>query len=132
MTLFDQSGAGGTLYDNQINPTKITVNTPEGIAGLAAYQSMFTNKLVPPYNSLASSQWGGGDIASLETNRIAMSRVGDWNIDEINSKNLNYGIMPAPTIQKSVMLSGANSKITPEQAAAQMEQKGNAILSSGQ
>jgi multiple sugar transport system substrate-binding protein len=101
--------AGGTLYDNQINPTKITVNTPEGIAGLAAYQSMFTNKLVPPYNSLGSSEWGGGDIASLETNRVAMARVGDWNIDEINSKNLNYGIMPVPTIQKSVMLSGANS-----------------------
>jgi multiple sugar transport system substrate-binding protein len=46
---------GGSMYDNFVSPTKVTINTPQGIAGLADYRSLFTD------HSLAVNQVYTGD-----------------------------------------------------------------------
>lgn len=101
--------AGGQSYDQQINPTKVTINTPEGIQGLTDYQRLFTEGLSPAYNMLNN---GSGpyayDFGALETNKIAFARVGAWLFSDMQ-KNPNYGITPLFYTKKPVVLGGVNS-----------------------
>lgn len=97
---------GGQVYDRAINPTKMLVNTPAGIAGLADYQSMFTEGITPSVEHIAD--FGGGYIGSLQTGKVAIAAVGPWNFGDILSGKLNYGVAPSPTIVRPAMDSGAN------------------------
>jgi multiple sugar transport system substrate-binding protein len=102
--------AGGHVYDRQLNPTKVTTNTPEAIAGLKAYKQMFDSHLSPPFNELTGANWKDGDLDSILTNKVAFARIGAWSLGDIVSKKLNVGICPLPAINgKSAMVSGANS-----------------------
>lgn len=76
---------GGTIYDNPINPTKITINTPEGIAGLADYVSLFTENIAVPFDQLANGPWGAGDLPSLQTGKVAFARSGAFYFQEMSS-----------------------------------------------
>ncbi len=100
---------GGSMYDNFVSPTKVTINTPEGIAGLADYRSLFTDNIVPPIDEQRENQWLNGDLDSLRTGKIAMARVGPWNFADIASKSPNIGVMPLPIVGgKLSFYSGAN------------------------
>ena len=100
---------GGSMYDNFVNPTKVTINTPEGIAGLADYQSLFTDKIVPPIDEQHDNQWLNGDLDSLRTGKVAMARVGPWNFADIATKSPNIGVAPLPVVgDKLAYYSGAN------------------------
>jgi multiple sugar transport system substrate-binding protein len=100
---------GGSIYDNFVGPTKVTVNSPQGIAGLADYQSLFTEKIVPPIDEQRENQWLNGDLDSLRTGKIAMARVGPWNFADIATKSPNIGVAPLPVIGgKLTYYSGAN------------------------
>jgi multiple sugar transport system substrate-binding protein len=103
---------GGKFYDNPVNPTKVLANTPEGIQGLADYQSLFTENLTPPYAQLATGAWGTGDTDSLQTGKIAFARMGAFDFADIISKNLQntIGAMPEFSINgKQVTIGNANS-----------------------
>ena len=100
---------GGSMYDNFVSPTKVTINTPEGIAGLADYQKLFADKIVPPIDEQHDNQWLNGDIDSLRTGKIAMARIGPWNFADIATKSPNIGVAPLPTVGgKLAFYSGAN------------------------
>ncbi|GAA2389164.1 sugar ABC transporter substrate-binding protein [Catellatospora methionotrophica] len=100
---------GGSMYDNFVSPTKVTVNSPQGIAGLADYASLFTDKIVPPIDEQRENQWLNGDLDSLRTGKVAMARVGPWNFADIAAKSPNIGVFPLPKIGDSLVLySGAN------------------------
>jgi multiple sugar transport system substrate-binding protein len=100
---------GGSMYDNFVSPTKVTINTPEGIAGLADYRKLFTDKIVPPIDEQHDNQWLNGDIDSLRTGKVAMARVGPWNFADIASKSPNIGVAPLPVVGgKLAFYSGAN------------------------
>jgi multiple sugar transport system substrate-binding protein len=103
---------GGKFYDNPVNPTKVLANTPEGIQGLADYQSLFTENLTPPYAEQATGQWGAGDTDSLQTGKIAFARMGAFDFADIISKNLQdtIGAMPLFSINgQQVTIGNANS-----------------------
>ncbi len=103
---------GGQFYDTPINPTKVLANTPEGIQGLADYQSLFTENLNPPYAEMATGAWGTGDTDSLQTGKIAFARMGAFDFADIISKNLQdtIGAMPEFSINgKQVTIGNANS-----------------------
>ncbi len=103
---------GGQFYDNPVNPTKVLANTPEGIQGLADYQSLFTENLTPPYAEMATGAWGTGDTDSLQTGKIAFARMGAFDFADIISKNLQntIGAMPEFSINgKQVTIGNANS-----------------------
>jgi multiple sugar transport system substrate-binding protein len=100
---------GGSMYDNFVSPTKVTVNTPEGIAGLADYQKLFTDHIVPPIDEQHDNRWLNGDIDSLRTGKVAMARVGPWNFADIAGKSPNIGVAPLPVVGgKLAFYSGAN------------------------
>ena len=99
---------GGHFFDRQINPTKVTVNTPEGIQGLTDYKQMFDTHVFPSVDQLTDGPFGGGDYASLQTNKVGFARVGPWNFQDIQATTPNIAIAPFFTIKKPVMLAGAN------------------------
>ncbi|GCE30306.1 sugar ABC transporter substrate-binding protein [Dictyobacter alpinus] len=98
---------GGKAFDNPVNPTKVTINTPEGIQGLKDYKSLFTEKMAPPFNELTNGPWSF-DIGALDTGKIAFARVGPWLFSDM-AKNPNYGITPIFTIKQPVITGGVNS-----------------------
>ncbi len=103
---------GGQVYDNPINPTKILVNTPEGIQGLTDWQSLFTQHLNPPYAEMANGPWGTGDIDSLQTNKVAFARIGAFDFALIEQQNLTDQIGATPVFAvngKQVTLGNVNS-----------------------
>lgn len=100
---------GGSMYDSFVSPTKVTINTPQGIAGLADYAGLFADKIVPPIDEQRENQWLNGDLDSLRTGKVAMARVGPWNFADIAAKSPNIGVFPLPKVGDSLVLySGAN------------------------
>lgn len=99
---------GGSTYDNYINPTKITINTPEGIQGLTDYLSLFKENIAVPYDQLSNGPWGAGDLASLQGGKVAFARIGPWNFQEIRTQSPNIAVTPLFSIKQQLVLSGAN------------------------
>jgi ABC-type glycerol-3-phosphate transport system substrate-binding protein len=102
---------GGSFFDNFVNPTKVTINTPEGIAGLKDFQRLFDEKVVPPWAEWEDNQWGAGTLDSLQTGTIAMADIGPWSFADIRKDNLPIGNMVYPVGaegEQSILHSGAN------------------------
>ncbi len=100
---------GGSTYDKAVNPKKVTINTPAGIRGLQDYLDLFQQNLAPPYEQLANGPYGDGEMDSLQTNKVAIARIGPWAFNDIVTQKLNYGIAPLPGAQKAVMVGDANA-----------------------
>jgi multiple sugar transport system substrate-binding protein len=103
---------GGQVYDNPVNPKKILVNSPEGIKGLADWQSLYTEHLAVPITEQANGPWGQGDTDSLVTDKVAFARMGAFDFaDIINNKwQDKIGAAPLFTINgKKLTLGNANS-----------------------
>jgi multiple sugar transport system substrate-binding protein len=100
---------GGSPFDNYINPTKMTINTPEGIQGLANWKSLFDEQIVPPIDEFDGNVWSGGNFASLKTNKIAMARIGPWDFLEINTTPFkNIGLAPLFVGKERAPFAGIN------------------------
>lgn len=103
---------GGQVYDNPINPTKILINTPEGIQGLADWQNLYTSNAQVPFAQQASGPWGTGDIDSLLTGKVAFARLGAFDFAQVNQQNLldQIGIAPIFAINgKQTTMGNVNS-----------------------
>jgi len=103
---------GGQVYDNPVNPKKMTLNTPEGIKGLTRWQSLYTEHLNPPYAEQLSGPWGSGDIDSLLTDKVAFARMGAFDFAQIQQQNLEDKIGATPIFAvdgKQVTMGNANS-----------------------
>lgn len=103
---------GGQVYDNPINPTKITVNTPEGLKGLTHWQSLYSENLAVPIGQQANGPFGSGDIDSLLTGKVAFSRIVLADFIQVQEQNLmeQIGVTPLFAINgKQVTVSNANS-----------------------
>jgi multiple sugar transport system substrate-binding protein len=103
---------GGQVYDNPVNPKKILVNSPEGIKGLADWQSLYTEHLSVPYAEQANGPWGQGDTDSIMTNKVAFARMGAFDFADIiiNKWEDKIGATPLFTINgKAITLGNANS-----------------------
>jgi multiple sugar transport system substrate-binding protein len=98
---------GGSTYDNPVNPTKITINSPAGIQGLTDYMSLFTDHLSPSYDSLTTGPWSY-DIGALQTGKIAFARVGAWLFSDM-AANPDYAVAPIFKKQSFVTIGTVNS-----------------------
>jgi multiple sugar transport system substrate-binding protein len=102
---------GGQVYDNIVNPKKITTNTPAGIKGLADWQSLYTENLAVSYAQQTNGAFGAGDIDSLLTNKVAFSRIVLADFNQVTQQNLidQVGVTPLFAIHgKQVTSGGAN------------------------
>jgi multiple sugar transport system substrate-binding protein len=101
---------GGTVYDRVINPTKVTINTPEGIKGLEDYLSLFTTNIAVPYDQMSNGPWGAGGLASLQTGKVAFARSGAFDFTTIKQSAPNLSEAPLFSINgKRAVIGGVNS-----------------------
>lgn len=101
------SMAGGQVFDNYINPTKVTVNTPEGIRGLTNYYSLIQEKIAVPQDEWSNKDWSLG-IGALQTGKVAMAELGPWDFLTVESKALPVGVMPFPMDKQAAVRATAN------------------------
>ncbi len=99
---------GGSTYDNYVNPTKMTINTPAGIQGLTDYLSLFTQNMAPPSDQLTNGPWSF-DLGALETNKIGFARVGAWLFNDIQSSAPYVATAPLFCIKQCVLPTTVNS-----------------------
>lgn len=103
---------GGQVYDNPVNPKKLLLNSPQGIKGLADWQSLYTEHLAVPFTEQVNGPWGTGDIDSLLTEKVAFARVGAFTFAQIEQQKLQDKIGATPIFGingKQVTLGNANS-----------------------
>ncbi len=91
-------GYGGKLMDSYTHPTKIMVNTPEGIKGLALAQRLFTENVMQPYTGEWQTEYGTPDTA-VATGKIAFMQTGPWGLGPLNEAKINYGTCPIPVVK---------------------------------
>lgn len=102
---------GGSFFDSYVKPTRVTINTPEGIAGLRDFMKLFEENVVPPWAEWEDNQWGTGGIDSLQTGTVAIADIGPWTFATIVSEALpiSNSVYPvAEAGQTSLLYSGAN------------------------
>jgi multiple sugar transport system substrate-binding protein len=100
---------GGHPYDRAVNPTKVTMNNPAGIAGLSDIESLYQKQLVPPVADATNGAWGDGEDDSLTTNKVAMARVGIWSMPNYQQQHAPWGLFPMFSIKQPVILGSANA-----------------------
>jgi multiple sugar transport system substrate-binding protein len=106
---------GGSFFDSYVKPTRVTINTPEGIAGLHDFMRLFEEQIVPPWAEWEDNQWGSGTIDSLQTGTVAIADIGPWSFSTIVSEGLPVSNSVYPVAeqgQTSLLYSGANGFAT--------------------
>ncbi|MCL6589806.1 MAG: sugar ABC transporter substrate-binding protein [Firmicutes bacterium] len=85
--------AGGKLLDNNTRPTKVTINTPEGIAGLTFFTNLLKKKINVPFSDQWNGPWGSPDSA-LNTRKVAIIQTGPWSLSSIIENKINFATCP--------------------------------------
>ncbi len=88
-------GAGGKLMDSYTHPTKILVNSKEGIAGLTVLQNLFKQNVLPPYTGEWQTEFGTPDDA-VATGKVVFEQTGPWGFPPLLDKGINVGTAPLP------------------------------------
>ncbi|MBN1698759.1 MAG: extracellular solute-binding protein [Spirochaetales bacterium] len=86
---------GGRLMDNNIKPTKMLINSPEGIAGLKLMRRLIDEQILPPHTGEWSGPWGTPDSA-IVTGKVAIMHAGPWGLGPVEDARINYGTAPLP------------------------------------
>jgi multiple sugar transport system substrate-binding protein len=86
---------GGKLMDNYLKPTKILINSKEGIAALARIQQLFKDDIFPPYTGEWQGAFGSPDSA-VATGKVAFMHTGPWSLSAVEQAKIDYGTCPFP------------------------------------
>lgn len=86
---------GGKIVDDTTRPTKVLLNSPEGIAALKAMKSLIDEGLEPPYSSEWSGPWGTPDSA-VATGKVAFMQTGPWGFGPLKDAGIDFGTAPFP------------------------------------
>jgi multiple sugar transport system substrate-binding protein len=85
---------GGKVLDSDTRPTKVLINTKEGIAGLTYFADLFKKKVNVPYTDQWNGPWGSPDSA-LDTGKVAIVQTGPWTLSAYIQNKINFGTAPA-------------------------------------
>ncbi len=86
---FMTTAYGGNLFNSQINPTKITIGSPEGRKALEMLTKLA--KVMPPVAEWGK-QWEGG----LMNKKAAMATNGPWGYADCVNAGIKFGVAPLP------------------------------------
>lgn len=87
--------AGGQYMDSYTKPTKIMINTKEGVAGLQYLQDLVKNELIPPWD--LTTEWEGpfgSPDSAVATGKVAMMQTGPWSLGPVKEKGISFGTCP--------------------------------------
>lgn len=80
---------GGSMFDQTVNPTKITIDTPEGRKGVEAIAKMAD--VVAPV-----AEWGKSWDGGLQNSAIATCTSGIWMFGDFKKAGVDFGVAPMP------------------------------------
>lgn len=86
---------GGRLMDNYITPTKMLINSPEGIAGFQLMMDLINEQIFPPHSGEWAGPWGTPDSA-IVTRKVAVMHTGPWGFGPVEDADIDYGTAPLP------------------------------------
>lgn len=85
--------AGGKYIDYYTKPTKILINSKDGIAGLQYLRTLVEKQIIPPYEDSWEGAFGSPDSAVV-TGKVAMMQAGPWALSPLKEKKMNFGTAP--------------------------------------
>lgn len=77
------------MFDQTVNPTKITIDTPEGRKGVEAIAKMAD--VVAPV-----AEWGKSWDGGLQNSAIATCTSGIWMFGGFKKAGVDFGVAPMP------------------------------------
>ena len=86
---------GGKLLDDYTKPTKVLVNSPEGIAGLRMMVDQIKKDYIPPHTGDWAGPWGTPDSA-VATGKVVFMQAGPWGIGPLVEAGIDYATAPLP------------------------------------
>ncbi|AEJ60362.1 extracellular solute-binding protein family 1 [Spirochaeta thermophila DSM 6578] len=86
---------GGKILDDDIRPTRVMLNSPEGIAALKLAKRAFQEELEPPYSTEWAGPWGTPDSA-VATGKVAFMHTGGWGLPPLRDAGIDFGTAPLP------------------------------------
>lgn len=84
---------GGKFIDNYTRPTKILINSPEGIGGLQFMRTLVEKEIIPQWEDQWEGAFGSPDSA-LVTGKVAMMQAGPWSLSPLNDLEIKFGTAP--------------------------------------
>ena len=99
---------GGKLLDNDTHPTKVVINTPEGIAGLQLMVDLIKDEILPPHFGEWEGPWGTPDSA-VATGKVAIMQAGLWSRRPLKAAGIDFGTAPLPRDKNRATRGNINS-----------------------
>lgn len=85
--------AGGAYIDDYTKPSKILINSKEGIAGLQFLRDLVEKEIIPPWTDDWEGAFGSPDSA-VATGKVAMMQTGPWSINPVIENKIPIGTAP--------------------------------------
>lgn len=92
-------GNGGSFVDDVQNPKKLTLNSPQAVAGLQFYADLSNLYHVMP-TPLAFKNFGMGAERMFANGRVAMFLSGIWETPQFRNYNFDWDVVMFPKNEK--------------------------------
>ena len=101
-----------------LDGTRVTANTPEGIAAIEEFRKIIAHPGQVPANEVWSGAWGSADTA-VSTGLAAMCWTGNWSFGIMEENGIDYMSIPAPIVPGGQPRAGSyiNCLVVPESSA---------------
>jgi len=102
--------AHGRMVDSIVNPTRVLVNSPEGIRALRFYSELIVrDRVSPPVMQHQDLGFGAPDFA-LESGKVAIQHGGTWSIPGLAKvRGLRFGLAPIAMDRDRAQVAFTNS-----------------------
>ena len=112
--------AGGDLVDTVVNPTRVSVNSPQGIRALRFYSELIVKDRVSPATRQQQNLGFGAPDWALQSGNVAIQHGGTWSLAGLaatefedketdRKRKLRFGLAPVARDRKRSQVAFTNS-----------------------
>jgi multiple sugar transport system permease protein len=102
--------AGGRCVDRLVNPTRVLIDSPEGIRALAFYSGLILNDRVSPVTMQQQNLGFGAPDFALRSGKVAIQFGGTWSIPALSKEKwLRFGLAPVARDRERSQVAFTNS-----------------------
>ena len=102
--------AGGLAVDRLVDPTRMLLNSPEGIRALRFYSDLIVRDRVSPAVMQQENLGFGAPDFALESGKVAIQHGGTWSIPGLaKEKGLRFGLAPIAMDKDRAQVAFTNS-----------------------
>lgn len=104
------SQAGGKLVNRIVNPSRVLVNSPEGIRALRFYSDLIVSDRVSPVVGQHQNLGFGAPDFALQSRKVAIQHGGTWSIPGLaKEEGLRFGLAPIAMDRRRSQVAFTNS-----------------------